>query len=87
MTEKKAKHMSLAEYAWEYHKKSDLDMATAEKLRDMAWTEVPFSDRKVRTARNRRTRRNRRTPLLLPDDWGRCWDQVINSPVNKATKE
>jgi hypothetical protein len=60
----KPKHISLGEYAWDFHKRNDVPLGLGTQMLTDAWSNP-----------NRRTRKkkNRSTPLLIPDDWEKIW--------------
>lgn len=62
-------YISLAEYAWEFHKRNDLDMALAIKLKDAAFN-IP--NKKIRE------KKNIKTPLLQTAQWHKVWDEIMS---------
>ena len=67
---KETDYISLAEYAWEFHKKNDLNMEDAVKLKEVAFG---FAAKKIRF------RKDIRTPLLRSSNWHPIWDKHFSS--------
>jgi len=59
------RHVSLSQYAWEYHGITDLNMTQAIHMRNDAW----IGEHSKKT----RSKHDRTTPLLMPRDWAKIW--------------
>lgn len=63
---KETDYISLAEYAWAFHKKNNLDMDTANAMKVAAFN---LSNKKTRE------KKNIKTPLLRAISWHKIWGE------------